>query len=102
MAASMANVDIIVRYRTHRRRMIVDTAHLQGKTRMTMGYSPRQHHLLAALPTPDFARLERNLKLVSLPLGAVLYESGIMQNHVYFPSTSIVSLLSVSLAAIES
>jgi CRP-like cAMP-binding protein len=62
---------------------------------MTASYSPRQNRLLAALPGPDFARLEPHLKLVQMPLGTVLYESGIMLNHVYFPTTSIVSLLYV-------
>jgi CRP-like cAMP-binding protein len=58
-------------------------------------HSPRQNRLLAALPDADFGRLEPHLKLVPMPLGTVLYESGILLNHVYFPSTSIVSLLYV-------
>jgi CRP-like cAMP-binding protein len=62
---------------------------------MTASYSPRQNRLLAALPAPDYARLEPHLKLVQMPLGTVLYESGILLNHVYFPTTSIVSLLYV-------
>jgi CRP-like cAMP-binding protein len=33
------------------------------------------------------------MELVSLPLGQALYESGDKLNHVYFPTTSIVSLL---------
>lgn len=33
------------------------------------------------------------LELVTLPLGGALYESGDAMNHVYFPSTAIVSLL---------
>jgi CRP-like cAMP-binding protein len=62
---------------------------------MTASYSPRQNRLLAALTAPDYARLEPHLKLVQMPLGTVLYESGILLNHVYFPTTSIVSLLYV-------
>jgi CRP-like cAMP-binding protein len=62
---------------------------------MTASYSPRQNRLLAALPAPAYARLEPHLKLVQMPLGTVLYESGILLNHVYFPTTSIVSLLYV-------
>jgi CRP-like cAMP-binding protein len=58
-------------------------------------HSPRENRLLAALPDLDFGRLEPHLKLVAMPLGTVLYESGILLNHVYFPSTSIVSLLYV-------
>jgi CRP-like cAMP-binding protein len=62
---------------------------------MTTSHTHRDNHLLAALPAPDFARLEPHLRLVSMPLGTVLYESGIMLKHVYFPSTLIVSLLYV-------
>jgi CRP-like cAMP-binding protein len=53
----------------------------------------KQNHLLAALPAPDLERLRPRLKLVELPLGEVLYESGNLLRHVYFPTTSIVSLL---------
>jgi CRP-like cAMP-binding protein len=56
-------------------------------------HDPRQNHLLAALPADDFERIGPNLKLVPLPLGEVLYESGSRQRRVYFPTTSIVSLL---------
>jgi CRP-like cAMP-binding protein len=62
---------------------------------MLASYTPRQNHLLNALPAVEFARLEPHLKLVPMPLGTVLYESGIVLNHLYFPSTSIVSLLYV-------
>ena len=54
---------------------------------------PRQSHLLAVLPEPESKRLLPHLELVSLPLGKALYESGDELNHVYFPTTSIVSLL---------
>jgi CRP-like cAMP-binding protein len=47
------------------------------------------------LPGAEFSRLERHLELVSMPLGDVLYESGSQLSHVYFPTTSIVSLLYV-------
>lgn len=57
--------------------------------------SPRQNHLLAALPEASFNRLAVNLELVEMPLGLVLYESGEHLQHVYFPTTSIVSLLYV-------
>jgi len=39
------------------------------------------------------ARVLPDLELVTLPLGTVLYESGSRQDHVYFPVSSIVSLL---------
>jgi CRP-like cAMP-binding protein len=57
--------------------------------------SPIQNHLLAALPEEDRERLFPCLELVPMPLGHVLYESGITMRHVYFPTTSIVSLLYV-------
>lgn len=56
---------------------------------------PFQNHLLAALPKAEFERLLPHLELVSLPLGDVLYESGCLLNHVYFPTNAIVSLLYV-------
>ncbi|HUF74049.1 MAG TPA: Crp/Fnr family transcriptional regulator [Gammaproteobacteria bacterium] len=57
--------------------------------------SPKQNDLLAALPAPDYERLARNLEVVQMPLGDVLYESGGQLKHVYFPTTAIVSLLYV-------
>ena len=56
---------------------------------------PHQNHLLAALPADEYARLFPHLELVPMPLGDVLYEPGIQLRHVYFPTTSIVSLLYV-------
>lgn len=62
---------------------------------MTDPHSPRQNHLLAALPEEDYARLLPSLEAVALPLGHVLYESGAQMRHVYLPTTAIVSLLYV-------
>jgi len=62
---------------------------------MPTPHSPTQNHLLAALPAPEFDRLARHLELVAMPLGETLYESGGSLQHVYFPTTSIVSLLYV-------
>ena len=56
---------------------------------------PKQNHLLAALPAADYQRIAPHLELVSMPLSEVLYESGKQLRHVYFPTTSIVSLLYV-------
>ena len=56
---------------------------------------PRQNHLLRALPAAEWERLLPHLELVEMPLGHVLYESGGVLDHVYFPTTSIVSLLYV-------
>lgn len=58
-------------------------------------HSPQQNHLLNALPETEFARIADLLELVPMPLGQALYESGGHLHHVYFPTTSIVSLLYV-------
>jgi len=54
--------------------------------------TPKQNHLLAALPAEIFERILPHLELVSMPLGEVLYESGGQLQYVYFPTTAIVSL----------
>jgi CRP-like cAMP-binding protein len=60
-----------------------------------VGQIPQQNHLLAALPPGDYERLAPHLELIPLKLGEVLYEPGIRMRYVYFPTTSIVSLLYV-------
>ncbi len=62
---------------------------------MLAPYTPRQNHLLAALPAADYEYLLPHLEQVPLELGWALYESGSQQGYVYFPTTSIVSLLYV-------
>jgi CRP-like cAMP-binding protein len=57
--------------------------------------SPRQNELLAVLPPADFERVASHLELVPLPLGWAVYESGDTQGYLYFPTTSIISLLYV-------
>ena len=57
--------------------------------------SPRTNHLLEAMAADAYERLLPRLELKSLPLGHVLYESGTLMRHVYFPTTAIVSLLYV-------
>jgi len=54
--------------------------------------NPNQNHLLAALLDTEFDRLSPHLELIPMLLGDVLYESGGKLSHVYFPTTSIVSL----------
>ena len=49
--------------------------------------------LLSELPPADLERLRPHLGLVRLPLGAVLHESGSHMREVYFPVSSLVSLL---------
>jgi CRP-like cAMP-binding protein len=57
--------------------------------------SPKQNHLLAALHAAEYDRLLPDLEQVPMPLGEVLYESGGKLQHIYFPTTSVVSLLCV-------
>jgi CRP-like cAMP-binding protein len=54
-----------------------------------------ENHLLAALPDAESRRWLPLLESIDLPLGQVLYESGIALTHVYFPTTAIISLLYV-------
>ena len=62
---------------------------------MTSTPEPRKNQLLAALPAAEWERWLPQLEWVEMPLGEVLYESGITLSHVYFPLTAIVSLLYV-------
>lgn len=55
----------------------------------------KENHLLSALSTTDFNRLLPDLKLVTMPLGRVIYESGALLSHIYFPIDCIISLLYV-------
>jgi len=51
--------------------------------------------LLASLPDSVWKYWLPQLEAVQMPLGEVLYESGVTLSHVYFPTTAIVSLLYV-------
>ncbi|MDN3575489.1 Crp/Fnr family transcriptional regulator [Chitinimonas viridis] len=62
---------------------------------MDLLLNPRTNHLLAALPDAEWLRWLPMLERVDMPLGQVLYESGSQMSHVYFPLSSIVSLLYV-------
>jgi CRP-like cAMP-binding protein len=56
----------------------------------------RQNYLLRALSQSHLERLLPLLERVEMPFGDVLHESGSVMHHVYFPTTSIVSLLCVT------
>src|SRR6202162_4670004 len=62
---------------------------------MSSPHTPKQNYLLAALPAGDYARLLPDLELIAMPLGWAVYESGGQLGYLYFPTTSIVSLLYV-------
>ncbi len=62
---------------------------------MPVAINPRKNHLLASLPDAEWQRWLPQLEAVEMPLGQVVYESGITLSHVYFPTSAIVSLLYV-------
>src|ERR1700730_17121342 len=62
---------------------------------MPDSHDPQQNHLLAALSPAERERIYPHLQLIPMPLGEILYESGDLLRHVYFPTDSIVSLLYV-------
>jgi CRP-like cAMP-binding protein len=64
--------------------LLIDTSH-----------NPRQNHLLNALPHDQWERWRLQLEYIDMQLGQVLYEPGTLLSHVYFPTTSIISLLYV-------
>jgi len=51
------------------------------------------NHLLAALADEDYRRIGPGLQPVTFSLGQVLYESSGLLDYVYFPTSSVVSLL---------
>jgi CRP-like cAMP-binding protein len=55
-------------------------------------HSPAQNHLLALLPPAELEALSAHLELIPMRLGEMLYEPGGQLQHVYFPTTAIVSL----------
>ncbi|QBB70692.1 Crp/Fnr family transcriptional regulator [Pseudolysobacter antarcticus] len=56
---------------------------------------PRRNHLLGAIPEAEWDRFAPQLTPIIMKLGQVVYEAGVEQTYVYFPTDSIVSLLSV-------
>ena len=54
-----------------------------------------QNELLSVLLTEISDRIAGDLKLVDLPLGAVIYEAGFAERYAYFPTDALISLLSV-------
>ena len=57
--------------------------------------APQQNDLLAAFPAVVKDRLIPRLELVAPPVGRTLYDSGEILRDVYFPTTSLVSILYV-------
>jgi CRP-like cAMP-binding protein len=55
----------------------------------------QENHLIGTLPRDHYQQWLPSLEEVELSLGQVLYESGTVLSHVYFPTTAIISLLYV-------
>jgi CRP-like cAMP-binding protein len=53
--------------------------------------TPRQNHLLAALPRQDYDRLLPDLEPCPLPLGWTIHDAGDRERYVYFITAGIVS-----------
>ena len=62
---------------------------------MIFSKNPMSNGLLAALPKSEWKRWLPEVEWMDMPLGHVLYESGLALDNVYFPTTSIISLLYV-------
>ena len=77
---------------------LIQSADAGRRNRMAISRPPEARHneLLAALPAVDFDRIRPQLELVPMKLGEAVYESGARLRHVYFPVTSIVSLLYIT------
>jgi CRP-like cAMP-binding protein len=63
--------------------------------KIVASFSPTDNRLLAALSPADLEALLPSLEPLQMELGQALYESGGAQGYVYFPTSSIVSLLYV-------
>lgn len=63
-----------------------------------MSFKPQQkieNRLLTALCAEDYERLIPHLELVKLSHQQILYDSGELIEHVYFPNQALVSLVSI-------
>jgi CRP-like cAMP-binding protein len=58
--------------------------------------TPRQNHLLAALPLEDYERLLPDLEPVPLPLGWTVHGAGDREKYLYFLTAGIVSRFCVT------
>jgi CRP-like cAMP-binding protein len=63
---------------------------------MSFAPDPRMNGLIGLLPDAEWGRWRQELEPFDMPLGAVLYESGRNLEHVFFPTTAVVSNLYVT------
>ncbi|HEY8857589.1 MAG TPA: Crp/Fnr family transcriptional regulator [Rugosibacter sp.] len=62
---------------------------------MSLMPTPRQNHILAALPDVEYVRLLPHLEHISMPLEWIVYEADRPLGYLYFPTTCIISLFHV-------
>ena len=62
---------------------------------MSTALNPRQNRLLAGLPRDSFKRLLPHLQRVPMALGQILHQHHVPFEHVYFPDSVAVALVSV-------
>ena len=68
---------------------------IMGPAQSRASTTAKDNRLLAALPEASYESLLPFLEPVALPLGLSVYEPGVAQDYVWFPTDSIVSLLYV-------
>jgi signal transduction histidine kinase/CRP-like cAMP-binding protein len=88
---------LFVRYRTtaQRYRTYTESMARRHPIEEHPAPDPRENTLLAALDDEHFERWRPHFTPITLPLGHVVYESGVAMDYVCFPITAIVSLLYV-------
>jgi CRP-like cAMP-binding protein len=57
------------------------------------GHNPKQNRILAALPQADYERVLQQLEFVAMPFSMTVCEADEYMKHVYFPTSSVVSLM---------
>ena len=65
-------------------------------TTHSYAFGTQQNHLLAAVTPEDLNRWQNRLELVELSRNQQLYSAGRSPEYVYFPTTAIVSLVSIT------
>ena len=64
--------------------------------RAALGTAPTGNRILAALPHEEFARIQPQLESIHLEKGKLVYITGDLIQHVYFPVRGLLSLLSAT------
>lgn len=77
-------------------RRVDDCSYLIRDEDVVVPIAPIENSLLAAIPRADYRRLLAGMEPVTLAFGEVLYEPGQTIHHIYFPGSSLVSLLTLA------